>query len=89
MESKEQKETHRSGKRLNIDRREGIGRLSEKVRSLRSIDWQLQNSHGDVKYSMGNIVNNTVITMYGASKILEKSWRTLCKYDYLTRVLYV
>lgn len=29
-------------------------------------NWQLQNSHGDVKYSMGNIVDDVVRTMNGA-----------------------
>ena len=29
----------------------------------------------DVKYSIGNIVNNIVITMYGARWVLELSWR--------------
>ena len=33
------------------------------MKGLRSTDWQLQNSHGDVNYSVGNIVSNTVITM--------------------------
>ena len=27
-------------------------------------NWELQNSHGDVKYSIENVVNNIVITMY-------------------------
>ena len=55
-----------------IDNREQIdGRQTEvglegwvkKVKGLRGTDGWLQNSHGDVKYSMGNIVDNTVITM--------------------------
>ena len=32
-----------------------------------------KNSHGDVKYSIGNIVNNTVITMDGARWVLDSS----------------
>ena len=39
----------------------------KKVKGLRSTNWQLQNSHGDVKYSIGNIVNNVVITMNDVS----------------------
>ena len=39
----------------------------KKVKGLRSTSWQLQNSHRDIKYSIGNIVNNIVITMSGAS----------------------
>ena len=30
------------------------GRIGEEVRGLRSTNRQLQNSHGDVKYSIGN-----------------------------------
>ena len=35
------------------------------IKGLRSTNWWLQNSHGDVKYSIGNIVDNNLITMYG------------------------
>ena len=55
----------------------GLGGWVKKVKELRSTDWWLQNSHGDVKYSIGNIVNSTVITTYGASWVLEKSWGTV------------
>ena len=34
-----------------------------KMKELRSTNRQLQNSHGDVKYSIGNTVNN-ILTMY-------------------------
>ena len=30
----------------------------EKVKGLRSTNWLLENSYGDVKYSTGNVVNN-------------------------------
>ena len=40
--------------------------MGEKVKGLRYTDGQLQNSYKDVKFSTGNIVNNTVTTMYGA-----------------------
>ena len=33
---------------------EGCGGMGEEVRGLRSTNRQLQNSHGDVKYSIGN-----------------------------------
>ena len=39
----------------------------KKVKRLRSTNWQLQNSHEDMNYNIGNIVNNTVITMYGVT----------------------
>ena len=31
----------------------GWGRMHEEMRGLRSTNWKLQNSHGDVKYSVG------------------------------------
>ena len=42
----------------------------KKVKGLRSINWQLQNSHTDVKYSIGNIVNAILISMYGVRWVL-------------------
>ena len=33
------------------------------MKELRRANWQLKNNHGDVKYSIGNIVNNIVIIM--------------------------
>ena len=35
----------------------------KKVKGSRSANRQLQNSHGDVKYSRGNVANNIVMTM--------------------------
>ena len=61
----------------SCQRGEGLGYW---VKGLRSTNWQLQSSHGDVNYSVGNIVNNIVVTMYGARWILEISGGTLCKY---------
>ena len=43
-----------------------VGGLGEKVKGLRSTDWWLQNSHRDIKYSIGNTAHNIVITMCGA-----------------------
>lgn len=37
-----------------------LGGLDEKGDST---NWKLQNSFGDVKYSIGNMVNNIVITV--------------------------
>ena len=39
------------------------GRIGEEVRELRSTNWQLQNSHGDVKYAIGNGVAEELIPM--------------------------
>ena len=52
---------------------EGLGERVKKVKELRSTNWQLQNSHRDVKYSIGNMVNNIVITMCGARWVLDSS----------------
>ena len=47
-----------------------------------------QNSHEDVKYSIGNVVNNIVRTVYGTRWVPEISGGTLCKvYDCLTTTL--
>ena len=49
------------------------------MKGLRSTNWQLQNSYGDVKHSIGNIVNDIVITMYGVRWVLDLSQGSLCK----------
>ena len=46
--------------------RSGVGSMGKKVKEFRSRNWDLQDSHGDVKYTTGNIVNNILITIYGA-----------------------
>lgn len=64
-------------------------KLVKKVMGLRGTDWWLQNSHGTIKHSRGNIVNDIVISMYGARRVLKLSGKTLCKeYDVLTSMLY-
>ena len=70
IESKKQnkqaelKQTHRYRKQFDSCRmRGGMGKWVEKVKRVRSTNWLLQNSHRDIKYSIGNIVNNIVITM--------------------------
>lgn len=56
----------------------------KKVKGLNSTNWKLQNSHGDIKHSLGNTVNNTVITISGARWVLELLGRMLGKvYDCL------
>ena len=37
--------------KLMVDRRQG---WVKNVKGLRSTNWQLQNSHGDVKYNLGS-----------------------------------
>ena len=43
-----------------------MGTWVKKVKGLRSTDWLLQNSHRDVKYSIGNIVDNIALCMVSA-----------------------
>lgn len=42
--------------------RGGFGGRVKKVKGLRGTNWRLQNCHGDVKHSTGNIVDNSLIT---------------------------
>ena len=54
LSKQEQKLNHRYGDHLEgYQLGEGGGRRREKVQGLRSTNWQLQNSRGDVKYSIG------------------------------------
>ena len=63
-----------------VVRGEGGGEMGEKAEGSN----KLQNSHGDVKYSIENIVNNIAITMYGAGWALELSRRSLSKLNKLS-----
>ena len=61
----------------------------KKVKGLRSTSWWLQNSHGDVNYSIGHIVSYIVITMRGARRVPEISGGSLCKVcNCLTTMVY-
>lgn len=40
---------------------------------IRSTNGWLQNSHRDGSYNTGNVVNNIVVTRYGARWVLETS----------------
>ena len=51
--------------------REWLGEQVKQMNGLRSTNPLLQNIHGDVNYSIGNIVNNIVITMYGIRWVLD------------------
>ena len=54
-----------------------------------STNWQLQNSPRDVKYSIGNIGNNIIITMCGVRLMLYLLGGSLCKlYKCLPTMLY-
>ena len=39
---------------------------AEEPKGLRNTNWQLQNSHRDIKHGTGNIVSNIIIKMYDA-----------------------
>ena len=72
-----------------MDDRRGVGGRVEKMKDLRNTDWEFQSCHGDVRYSTGNIVNNTEITRYGARWVLEISGGPLRKVrDCPTTMLY-
>ena len=60
-----------------------------KVKGLRSTNWQLQNSHGDKKYTLRHTVSNIVVTKYGARCLTDLSGGSLCKlYKCLTTMRY-
>ena len=54
-----------------VARGKGDWGVDENGRELRSTNWRLQNSHGDVKYCVGNIVDNAVITLYDVRWVLD------------------
>ena len=75
-----QKQTHRYREKTDGCQMEGgLGNWVKNVKGLRSTNWLLQNNHRDVRYSIGNVVNNTVITMYGATWLLDLSGGSLHK----------
>ena len=70
------------------DRRDVVG-LGEKGEGIEKYRLVVIKWSWDAKYSIGNTVNTTVITMYGASWILEIPVVTLCKvYDCTANMLY-
>ena len=65
-EQTKQKQTHRYREHFDGCQMGGeVGRMGEKGKGLRSIDWLLQNSRGDVKRSKGDIVSHIVMTTHG------------------------
>lgn len=63
-EQTKQKQTHRHGEQPDGCRMGGgSGGWAKKAMGLRSTNGQLQNSHRDVEYSLGDIVNNIVVTV--------------------------
>ena len=77
MKKMKQKQTHRYREQTDSW---SFGVWIEKVKRLRNTDWQLQNSHGDIKYSIGNIAKDVVITKYGTSWYLKYQQEHFVKY---------
>ena len=65
--------------KLMFSRRRGVGEWVKKVKGLRNKNGHLQNCRGGVEYSLGNLVNNTVITMYSVGQVLGSPAGSLCK----------
>ena len=60
----EQKQNHKYRERFDgCQIGGGPGEWMKKVKGLRSINWLLRNSHGDVKYCIWNIVARECIDM--------------------------
>ena len=65
------------------------GGMHKRRMGLRGTNWLLQNSHGNVEYSIGNIISSIAITMYGVRWVLDLLVWSLCKlYKCLISVLY-
>ena len=71
-EQEEQRQDHGYGECFDGCQMGGArGRMGEEVRGLRSTNRWLQNSHGDVKYSIGKGVAKELICM---TCVLEQWW---------------
>ena len=57
--------------------------LGDWVKKVKGLNKMLRNSHGDINYSIRNIGNNIVITLYGIGGT-RKIEGTLCKVLYCT-----
>ena len=65
----------------------GIGGLGDKGDVIK-YKMTVTNSHRDIRYSIGDTVNNIAMTLYGAEWVLD-DWGSLHKiYEYLTTMLY-
>ena len=69
MDSKEQnKQTNKTETKnsLMVSEEKGMWEGIQKVKGVRTTNWWSQNCPVDINYSIGNLVNNIVITMYSA-----------------------
>ena len=68
---------------------QGLEVWVKKEKELRSTNWQLQDSDREVKYSLGNTVNNIVINICGARWLQDLLGVSCCKlYKFLTTTWY-
>lgn len=59
-----------------------LGELGEKGERDWEVNWQLQNSHGEVQYSLGNIVSSALTTVWFSpqdTRHIGGSLHKLCK----------
>ena len=61
--------------------------MGKKEKGLRSTNWQLENSRGNIKHNRKKVVDNTAITMCGATLQITSSLHKL--YNCLTPMLYI
>ena len=69
----------------------GRGELGEKGEGIEKYSLVVKNSHGGLKYNIGDIVSNILIAVYGTGWVLAiRQWGgPLCKvYDCLSTMLY-
>ena len=83
------KQTNRDSKQTDgCQIRRGLkGWVKKVVKVLRLTDWQLKKYSKDVKYNLGNIVNNIVIIIHSIRWVQDLTG-SLCKlYKCLTTIL--
>ena len=66
-------------KKLVAARGDGLWDWVKKIKGSGNRNWYLQNSRGDVDYSAGNTVNDTVISTCEGRWVFEISGGPLCK----------
>ena len=88
-EQRKEKETHKQRDQTDGCQRRKVEGLGEKGEEIEKYKLVVTNQSQGHKYGIRNIVNNIVITMYGARQVLEISRESLSKvYDCLTTMLY-
>ena len=62
--------------------------MGEKGEEIKKYELVLPEQSWDIKYSIENIVNNNIITVYGARWVLDYRSALLCNLNSLTTMLY-